>query len=498
MTDKAYRTIALTIALLMLTPAFSCGSQTANGADTVSGNKNTDAVSSAPEAETKLINLESSGLEIKDFDGKEFTVLTLNVDNYAYTWHMIDPEELNGESLNDSMYNRNKKIEEKYNIDISSVYTSAVHSDISKSVNANDNAYAAAFGQMNLLYPLAQEGNFYNFYDLDYIDLEKSWWDQSMIEGLTYKDSLYLLTGDISPSLNSRVYTLVFNKDLCDDLNLEYPYQYVLDGSWTIDRFNKYISDVNSDLNGDSQMDYEDRWGFFSQDGCSWMMYFAGGGQVTSKNKSGELDISYNTERNIRLATEALQISMDKSKTLMANSYVSANGGSWAAATAWFSNGGSLFRSSALEPIPRDLRTLDVNFGIVPFPKLDDNQEKYYTLPEEYSRVFCVPVTSDPEFVGLIMEALAIESVSTVSAAFYDVCLDGKVVRDDESKAMLDIIFANKIFDIGYFNNIGSFRSMLANLEKSGSTDVASAYASSLVSAKTELDKICENFENLK
>ena len=109
-----------------------------------------------------------------------------------------------------------------------------------------------------------------------------------------------------------------------------------------------------------------------------------------------------------------------------------------------------------------------------------------------------VPVTADTEFTGLILEALAIESVSTVSPAFYDVCLNGKVVRDEESKAMLDIIFNSKVFDIGFFSNIASFRSMLTNLEKKGSTDVASAYASSLSAAETSLQKICDNFESLK
>ena len=78
--------------------------------------------------------------------------------------------------------------------------------------------------------------------------------------------------------------------------------------------------------------------------------------------------------------------------------------------TSWFSNGGALFRSSVLEPVPRDLRSLDVNFGILPFPKLDENQDKYYTLPEEYSLVFSIPVTADADFASLIMEALAVES----------------------------------------------------------------------------------------
>lgn len=485
--------MALILALILIASATSCGDNFTPVEGTTDGET---PVETSP-AETTVFNLESSGIEIKDFGGREFTILTHNVDNHAHTWRMLDPEEINGENLNDAMYNSNKKIEEKYNVEISSFYSSTVSSDISRSINAGDNDYAAAFGYINALYPLAREGKFFNYYDLPDINLDADYWDQSLIDGLTYKDSLYVLTGDISPALNSRVYTMVFNKYLCEDLKLELPYQYVLDGSWTLERFNKYISDVNSDLNGDSKMDYEDRWGFFSQDGCSWMMYFAGGGQVLSKSKSGDYEIAFNTERNVRLATEALQISIDKSKTLMANPYVAENGNSWAAATAWFSGGGALFRSSVLEPIPRDLRTLDVNFGIVPFPKLDENQDRYYTLPEELSLVFSIPVTSDTDFVPLIMEALAVESVSTVSPAFYDVCLNGKVVRDEESKAMLDIIFASKSFDIGYIMNLASFRSMLTNLEKSGSTDVASSYASAMNSAKTELEKICEDFDSI-
>ena len=151
-----------------------------------------------------------------------------------------------------------------------------------------------------------------------------------------------------------------------------------------------------------------------------------------------------------------------------------------------------------LEPIPRDLRSLDVNFGIVPFPKLDENQDQYYTLAEEYSRVFSVPVTADAECSSLILEALSAESVSTVTPAFYDVVLDGKAVRDEESKEMLDIIFANKVFDIGFLGNVANFKTMMLNLEKQDSTNVTSQFASVLSSAEAALEKICENFDGIQ
>ena len=126
------------------------------------------------------------------------------------------------------------------------------------------------------------------------------------------------------------------------------------------------------------------------------------------------------------------------------------------------------------------------------------NDEMYdRNKKEEYSRAFSVPVTADMEMVGLVLESLAVESVEGVKPAFYDVVLNGKVVRDDESKEMLDIIFANKIFDIGLFGDIAGFRNMLKNLETRGSTDVVSSYASSLSAVETQLEKICENFDSL-
>lgn len=485
-------TPALLTLLLILSTA--CGETPAPNNTDVS----TEIETTAPvETEAEKINWESSGLPEKDFGGREFTVLTAEVDSLNHTWHLVAPDEQNGETLNDAMYDRNKKIEEIYNITITSVYTNAMKADATNSINAGDDMYSLIFSKIFETYPMAQEGQLYNFYDLQYVDLDADWWDQSMLRDLTYHDSIYHLTGDISPSTDARVFVLIFNKDLCQSLNLEYPYQDVLDNKWTLDRFKEYISDVNHDVNGDAQMDFDDRWGFLSQNGFSWMMYLSGGGRIVDKDSNGELFVAYNTERNVRLATAALEVAIDKGTTLMADPYVTENGGSWPAVTSWFANGGALFRSTTLEPVPRDLRALDVNFGILPFPMLDETQGRYYTLTEEYSRAFSVPVTADKEMVGLVLESLAVESVEGVKPAFYDVVLNGKVVRDEESKEMLDIIFENKIFDIGLLGDIAGFRNMLKNLESRGSTDVVSSYASSLSGAEKQLEKICENFDSL-
>lgn len=454
----------------------------------------TTASQSAETTENTVVNWDSAGLPVEDFEGRGFNILYNGTITAGQTWRFLDVEEISGEILNDAIYQRNSKIEEIYNISIASVYSGGFQNDLKNSVNAADMAYDSAFGPANTLISLAQTGHLINWNALPFVNLEAQWWDKSVIDGLTVFDKLYMCTGDISPLTNIRVYSLVFNKNLCRDLALDLPYQYVLDGNWTIDVFSEYIANVNRDVNGDSVMDYEDVWGYFSQDGNTYMMYFSGGGRVAEVNKEGNPELVFNSDKYINLAVKALEVSFDKNKTLMANAYVTKNGGQWSAASSWFAAGGSLMRSSVFEPVPRDYRAMDTDFGILPYPKLDENQEKYYTLPEITSMMFCVPVTAETEFTGLILESLAAESVSSVTHAFYEVCLKGKTVRDDESEAMLDIIFSNKVFDIGYLLNLASFTDALTALEKQSSTDVASKYSSIMANAQKQLDTFIENY----
>ena len=56
------------------------------------------------------------------------------------------------------------------------------------------------------------------------------------------------------------------------------------------------------------------------------------------------------------------------------------------------------------------------DFGLIPAPKYDENQEKYYTLIQGTSAMCGVPASvqeSDLEFVGLVSESLAALSNSS-------------------------------------------------------------------------------------
>ncbi|MCQ2431074.1 MAG: hypothetical protein MJ175_00565 [Clostridia bacterium] len=490
--------LALLTSILLCTAA-SCG----EAAETPAGNTpdapDVTAAQTEETVDTKdVINWESANLPVKDFGGDVFSIASYELSSMTHAWYLLAPEESTGEVLNDAIFNRNQKISDLYNISFAVEYSTTPETSISKSVTAGDDAYDLGLVYLSKILPLAQDGKVLNWYDVPNVDLTKQWWDQAVIEQLSYHDTIFAMSGDISPAANTRTFVFVFNKQLCRSLDLELPYQSVLDGKWTVDKLKEYIANVNYDVNGDGVMDYEDRWGYFSEDGASYMMFAAGGGSVVSLDKNGDYELTYNNERNITVAEKALSIIIDKTTTLKANNLVNANGGQWTVASQWFAGGGALMRSTSLEPIPRDYRAMEADFGILPFPKMDESQADYCAMADNVSaRMLCIPATAKADYVGLITESLAAESVSTVSPAFYDVCLNGKTVRDDESSAMLDIIFATKHFDIGLALDIGGFRSQLTNLESKNSTDVASAFAKMEKNAQKQLEKYVTKINEL-
>jgi hypothetical protein len=96
-----------------------------------------------------------------------------------------------------------------------------------------------------------------------------------------------------------------------------------------------------------------------------------------------------------------------------------------------------------------DLRAMETDFGILPFPKYDESQEKYYSRVVD-GWIYCVPNNAqDLARTSAIMEALAVESKNITVPAYFETALRTKYARDDESQGMLDIIHANRTMDLG-------------------------------------------------
>jgi ABC-type glycerol-3-phosphate transport system substrate-binding protein len=107
-----------------------------------------------------------------------------------------------------------------------------------------------------------------------------------------------------------------------------------------------------------------------------------------------------------------------------------------------------LFSVGALQEMVQ-LRDMPDDFGVVPFPKFNEEQARYYT------RViggfpFVVPGTNArPEIAGALMETMACETRNTVIPAYYESSLQEKFARDLDTAEMLDLMFETKVYDLG-------------------------------------------------
>ena len=144
-----------------------------------------------------------------------------------------------------------------------------------------------------------------------------------------------------------------------------------------------------------------------------------------------------------------------------------------------------------------ELRDMEDDFGILPFPKKDEKQEKYITGLRDTFVGFCVPTgNKDPEFVGTIMEALCVSGSKNVIPAYYDVVLKVKTARDEDSADMLDIIKESVTVDFAYaygieLDNMANIFYMAYNAENG----FASLWESQKESAEAKLEALLENFE---
>jgi len=144
-------------------------------------------------------------------------------------------------------------------------------------------------------------------------------------------------------------------------------------------------------------------------------------------------------------------------------------------------------------------RGMESDFGILPLPKYDENQDNYYSVVNPYTGALLgVPKSADDfERVSVILEALAAEGKYTLQPAYYDVVLQRKYTRDEESGEMLDLIFGSRVYDVGAVYAFGGvFLDFIALCNRSN-RDIVSYYDKKSAAMEKAIVKIVDTFESM-
>ena len=489
--------LCLSMLLLPLTSVLlSCNTNDSNNNSGNNGNnsKNEDnSASSSDVAENETESAQDArlavddGLPEKDYGGEKYNILY--IDWSSYQLYQFADEEI-GEVMNDAIYYREKNVEERFNINIekTKINYGEVIRNISNSVKAGSHEFDLALTHCNNELAGLMAGNYVlDWNTIPMIDFSKPWWNKDALETLSIKNKLFFATSDfIIPEPNA----VFFNKDMIQNYGLEDPYTLVREGKWTIDKMYTMAKEVAKDLDGDGEWTDKDQYGLVTQ--FDW--YFLAIGPSNNmksviKDDTGRPIVNTDAGKMQSILEKYNALINDKTVTFtfpygaMGDQYISALP---------LSTGRVLFH---FDPLPQAVRYRDseVEFGILPFPKYDETQEKYTNL--SWNGFMAAPATiPDLEKQGIIVEALAAESYKHCVPAFYDVLMNVKLTRDEDSVEMLDLIYAGCVYDldITYEINIGGIRELLSRK----STDYVSDYEKKSGAAQKKLDKVYDSVED--
>ena len=481
------RILAMLLAAIMLVSTGCAGSSESS--------ETADTTSTAETAETAAETELTAELPDKTYGGEEVMFLTsLNKGYDWYTSYEIYAAEMNGQLINDAVFTRNQQIEELLDIRIAETKMENAHTVAKETLIAGDDQFDVVMPYINNTISLATQGLLMDLNTIPYLGLEKPWWDQRANENMLIADKLFFSTGDIAILDNECTMVMFFNKDMIEQYSLENPYELVKEHKWTIDKVGEMASVVTHDLNGDGKMTGDDTWGLSVAGNAPISFYFGAGERIVDRNDEGKLEFQIGSARSYDVLDKVMTLCYDD---LMLSDKTASAG--FDVVSVMFNAGQVMFVTFALVDI-NALREAEFEFGILPYPLYDESQQEYNNL---ISSVL-VSSTSVPynnkntELTGVTLEAMAYYSTSTLTPAYYDNALKTRYVRDEESGEMLDIIFATRVYDLGFIFDWGGAGSLVTSIYNAKSTEYVSKWQAIQQKAQTALDEALETFAALQ
>ncbi len=361
-------------------------------------------------------------------------------------------EEMNGELVNDAIYQRNLNVEDRLGVKLEYVMKPGTYNDmaewmgaVTSSVQAGDKAYDMVAGYSMATASLAVQHALMELNTLEYLNFDKPWWPDSLLTEATCGGKLYVCSGDISTYMIYYMYGIYFNKDMITDYGLEDPYELVFDGTWTLDKMLEMSTGIYQDLNGNGKKDGEDQFGYDCYNVFVDSLYF-GVGLWTTDKAEGDIPVLC-AEFGGEKAHWLLETITEFMNT---NDGLRTKDGEQDVNTRMFKEGRSLFSSNEFQYAALQLRDTEIGYGILPVPKYDADQKGYRTVMSFPYSLYAIPVdVKDASMAAAVMEALASESYRTVTPALFETGMKVKYAQDDETSQVFDIIRSSAVFDFG-------------------------------------------------
>lgn len=465
---KAKRTLTALLSVLLLAGSLTACSVAGDSTDTKSPDQSAE---SSAEENTELTDDLPDDL---NYGGIEINVISRG--RLGWFHDEIQVDSLKSEPVNDAVFERNKLVESRLNVKIvnqtdDSIGAEAVPDKVATAVKAGTDEYQIMAAASYTTADISLSGVFANLADTEYVDLEKPWWSQGYNEAIQYNGMQFSATGAMLLTTYRLAFTTVFNKNLFTEANQPFLYDVVDEGKWTLDKQISLVPLFHRD-NGNATQDREgDIYGFISNDYISVDPYWSACRMdFLGRTDNGEYELVLNTGKIHDVADKVLQL------------YRGTDGGAYILSHEegdreqeimrdMFAEGYAAMATLRIMELENSvMRNTEQEYGVIPMPKYDENQQDYRTFLHDQFSVVTIPTTVKGErldMVSAVVEALASGGYQIVRPVYYEETLRTKIAQDPQSALMMEIITENIYIDAGmlysrtfeYFHS--SFRAMI-------------------------------------
>ena len=498
---------SLLIALLMAATAFTAcnnendnqsGGESASSQATVSGNveESSEAeVSQDPYTDEKGIYITT--LDKSKYDGRTCTVIVRGAAASVYqSDDFTTDSEFYGDTLNLAVQKRNELVEQMYGVTLELIKDDNITTSIKLDMDSGTGLYDIIMQTMSNLAIYAKQGNLYDMTTLENMNLDAPWYSQNASDTFSIGGHVFFTTGDITILNKVNVSSILFNRQYAEELQMPDFYQLVRENKWTFDALKQFAKQATAESDGEPGMTGADNWGLLTDYADAMSFYHCFGYSICEKDADDYPVFSITNQDSLLVLQDIITDMTERGTWCCYAQDFEPN--IWVTSLEAFKQGRVLFRPSAFSATTK-LRIAGTEFGILPMPLKDEEQEQYIASAGTGETAgIAIPITcKDPEFSAYMIEAYSCEAKNYITPAYMEVNLKGKdAASNEDDLEMLEIIFDNIRYDVGSAYNFGNIDTVVYNMVQSGDTNVVSKFDSIKDSMQDELDTVIEEFKN--
>ena len=503
------RIITLVLALAMLAVmAVACADPADNpqdSADTTPAQG--DVTTPAEDVVTTPSDVDENGFKLDDLP------VDLNYNNAEVSFLHWEPERdefvsegITGDNIMDAIYNRNAMTESRLGVTLTFTQEPGNSSNVNGFVQKVEASYQAAEREYDIIATysrtaaqLAIKGYLMDLNSIDdtYINLEMPWWPASITETMGVGDALYYVSGDASTNTLHFMYTLYYNMDLLNDLGMTDPTEYVKNNTWTLDKLIEMTTGHYQDLDGDGKKSDGDFYGFATLYYHADAFYTGSALRLVERTESDTLlKISDDF-----FSQKAIDLVDKLGNWLTTNDCYADNGADNMDYDAPFVAGNNLFVQNRVYMADNKhssgLNSVEWEYGLVPTPMYDENQENYCTvIGNPFTLYGIMSDCTEPEMMTAVIECWGSESYRQTTPALFETNMKYKYTDRAVSVEMFDILRETSTFDQGriYANSLGPYMSEMPSRQACAGGSWATASKRVKNSLNKQMNTIVDSF----